>query len=42
MSVRVERLDATAVVTVDRPEALNALDLETLSELRDRLRELAA
>jgi len=42
VSVRVERLDATAVVTVDRPEALNALDLETLSELRDRLRELAA
>jgi enoyl-CoA hydratase len=41
VSVRVERLDATAVVTVDRPEALNALDLETLGELRDRLRELA-
>ncbi len=29
------------VVTVDRQEALNALDRETLSELRDRLRELA-
>ena len=26
---------------VDRPEALNALDLETLTTLRDRLRELA-
>jgi enoyl-CoA hydratase len=30
-----------AVVTIDRPEALNALDLATLTELRDRLRELA-
>ena len=29
------------VVTIDRPDALNALDRETLSELRDRLRELA-
>jgi enoyl-CoA hydratase len=28
-------------VTVDRPDALNALDLETLTALRDRLRELA-
>jgi enoyl-CoA hydratase len=31
-----------AVVTVDRPDALNALDLETLTALRDRLAELAA
>jgi enoyl-CoA hydratase len=30
-----------AVVTVDRPEAMNALDLETLSALRDRLQGLA-
>jgi enoyl-CoA hydratase len=30
-----------AVVTIDRPEALNALDLPTLTDLRDRLRELA-
>jgi enoyl-CoA hydratase len=29
------------VVTIDRPDALNALDRATLSELRDRLRELA-
>ena len=28
-------------MTIDRPEALNALDRETLSALRDRLRELA-
>jgi enoyl-CoA hydratase len=29
------------IVTVDRPEAMNALDLETLTALRDRLGELA-
>jgi enoyl-CoA hydratase len=28
-------------VTIDRPDALNALDVPTLTELRDRLRELA-
>jgi enoyl-CoA hydratase len=39
--IRVDREDAVAVVTVDRQEALNALDLATLTELRDRLRELA-
>jgi enoyl-CoA hydratase len=32
--------DAVAVVTIDRPEAMNALDVGTLSELRDRLTEL--
>ena len=31
-----------AVVTIDRQDALNALDVETLTELRDRLGELAA
>jgi len=41
VTVRVEREDAVAVVTIDREQALNALDLETLTELRDRLRELA-
>ena len=30
-----------ATVTVDRQDALNALDVATLTELRDRLRELA-
>jgi enoyl-CoA hydratase len=39
--IRVDREDAVAVVTVDRPDALNALDVATLTELRDRLRELA-
>ena len=33
--------DGVAVVTIDRQDALNALDHETLEELRDRLRELA-
>ncbi len=39
--IRVDREDAVALVTVDRPDALNALDLATLTELRDRLRALA-
>ena len=39
--IEVERQNAVAVVTVDRQEALNALDVATLTELRDRLRELA-
>jgi len=41
VSIDVERDAAVAVVTVNRPDALNALDLPTLSELRDRLRELS-
>jgi enoyl-CoA hydratase len=41
VSIDVERDDAVAVVTVNRPDALNALDLPTLTELRDRLRELS-
>ena len=39
--IRVDRDAAVAVVTVDRQDALNALDVATLTELRDRLRELA-
>lgn len=39
--ISVGREDAVAVVTIDRQEALNALDVATLTELRDRLRELA-
>jgi enoyl-CoA hydratase len=34
--------DGVATVTIDRQDALNALNVETLTELRDRLRDLAA
>ena len=39
--IQVGRQDAVATVTIDRQDALNALNVETLTELRDRLRELA-
>ncbi|HLY95419.1 MAG TPA: enoyl-CoA hydratase-related protein, partial [Gaiellaceae bacterium] len=39
--IAVTRDDAVAVVAIDRQDALNALDVATLTELRDRLRELA-
>jgi len=39
--IQVERQQAVAIVTIDRQEAMNALDVATLTELRDRLRELA-
>ena len=39
--IRVDREDAVATVTVDRQEALNALDLATLTQLRDELRVLS-
>jgi enoyl-CoA hydratase len=41
VSIDLERHDGTVVVTVNRPEALNALDLEHAEALRDRLAELA-
>jgi enoyl-CoA hydratase len=41
VSIDVTRDDAVAVVTIDRQDALNALNVETLTELRDRLRELS-
>jgi len=41
VSVRVERDGAVVTVTIDRQDALNALDVATLTELRDRLLELA-
>jgi enoyl-CoA hydratase len=41
MPIDVERRDGAAVVTVNRPEALNALDVEHAEELRTRLAELA-
>ena len=40
--IDVERVDGTAVITVDRPEAMNALDLEHAEALHDTLAELAA
>ena len=39
--IEVARDGGVATVTVDRQHALNALDVATLTELRDRLRELA-
>jgi enoyl-CoA hydratase len=41
MSVAVARDRAVAIVTIDRPEALNALDIATAESLRDALIELA-
>jgi enoyl-CoA hydratase len=40
-TVRVDRDGAVAIVTVDRQEALNALDVATLTQLCDELRTLA-
>ena len=40
--IDVERIDGTAVVTVNRPEAMNALDVEHAGMLRDTLEQLAA
>jgi enoyl-CoA hydratase len=40
LSVEVASDRGVAVVTIDRQDALNALDVPTLTELRDRLREL--
>ena len=41
MTVLVENTDGVALATIDRRDALNALNVETLTGLRDRLRELA-
>ena len=41
IAVGVERDGAIATVTIDRPEAMNALDRPTLEELCSRLSELA-
>jgi enoyl-CoA hydratase len=42
MPILVERNGALAIVTVSRPEVLNALDLEHCGALRERLEEVAA
>jgi enoyl-CoA hydratase len=41
VSIDTSREGAVAVLTINRPDALNAFDLGTLTELRDRLRELS-
>jgi enoyl-CoA hydratase/carnithine racemase len=41
LSVLLDRDGGIVTVTIDRPEAMNALDRPTLEELCDRLRELA-
>jgi enoyl-CoA hydratase len=41
LSVDVSRRDGVAVLTVNRPDALNAFDVDTLTELRDQLCHLA-
>ncbi|CAN5409792.1 crotonase/enoyl-CoA hydratase family protein [soil metagenome] len=38
--IHIETHNATMVVRIDRPEALNALDVDTMKALRDALREL--
>jgi len=40
MSVRIEHDGGVALLTIDRPEALNALDVRTLTDLRERLLSL--
>jgi enoyl-CoA hydratase len=42
MSVDVERHDATALVTINRPDALNALDVEHLEQLEEIVTQLAS
>ena len=41
-TTKIERDGAVATVIVDRPDAMNALDVSTLTELRDRLAALGA
>jgi enoyl-CoA hydratase len=42
LTVEVSRGGGTVTITINRPDALNALDVDTLTALRDRLREVAA
>jgi enoyl-CoA hydratase len=42
LSIGLDRDGGIAILTFDRPEALNAFDVETLAALRERLRELRA
>jgi enoyl-CoA hydratase len=40
LSIRVDRDGTVTILTLDRPDAMNALNVETLSALRDELRGL--
>ena len=40
--ILVDREGAVAILTVDRPDAMNAVDVATLTQLRDELRTVAA
>ena len=42
MPIDVARHETTAILTVNRPEAMNALDVEHMKAINDRLTELAA
>jgi enoyl-CoA hydratase len=42
MTLRLDRLDEPALLTLDRPQALNALNAETLREFDRALGEVAA
>jgi enoyl-CoA hydratase len=42
MSIRVEIAESIATLTIDRPAVKNALDLETVTGLREALQKLAA
>lgn len=42
MPIDVARHETTAILTVNRPEAMNALDVEHMQAIHDRLTELAA
>ena len=39
-NIRVEKRDSIAIVTIDRPKVLNALNMATMSELRQAFTEL--
>ncbi|MGH2792751.1 MAG: enoyl-CoA hydratase-related protein [Actinomycetota bacterium] len=42
MSVRIEKLDAVTIVTIDRPESMNAVDAATAQSLEDAVRSFDA
>src|SRR3982751_6746733 len=39
-NIRLEKRDSIAIVTIDRPKVLNALNMATMTELRDAFTEL--